>query len=63
MKAPSMCVGEVYLGGIGYADRIAVEENDPLNLLIDREELLLAYGEDHETNSYPHSSSLIWVTT
>lgn len=55
--APSMCVGEVYLGGIGYADRIAVEENDPLNLLIAQEE------DSEEVNSYPHSSSLCWATT
>lgn len=51
----SMCVNEVYLGAIGYADRIAVDENDPLTLLIAAEE------DSEEPNSYPHSSSLTWA--
>lgn len=51
----SMCIDEVYVGGIGYADRIAVDENDPLTLLIAAEETA------EEPNSYPHSSSLTWA--
>lgn len=53
----SMCVNEVYFGAIGYADRIAVEESDPLELLIAAEESA------EEPNSYPHSSSLTWATS
>lgn len=53
----SMTTNEVYAGAIGYADRIAVDENDPLTLLIAAEE----DGDGEEPNSYPHSSSLTWA--
>lgn len=52
----SMCINEINAGVINYADRIAVDENDPLTLLIAAED------DNEEPNSYPHSSSLTWAT-
>lgn len=49
----SMCVDLVHVGGISYADRIAVDDSDPLTILIAEEE-----GED--ANPYPHSSTHCW---
>lgn len=51
----SMSINEIYVGAIGYADRIAVDENDPLTLLLEAEDT------DEEPNSYPHSSSHTWA--
>lgn len=49
----SMCVNMVRAGGLGYADRIAVDDSDPLSILIAEED-----GEN--ANPYPHSSAHCW---
>lgn len=48
----SMTINFVRAGGLGFADRLACEENDPLALLIEAEDS----GEE-EINSYPTCST------
>lgn len=50
----SMTINVINAGAIAYADRIAVDESDPLSILIAEEE-----GEDG--NPYPHSSTHCWA--
>lgn len=52
----SMCINEVSSGVLAYADRIAMDDNNPLTLLIAAED-----EDEHEINAYPHSSSIAWA--
>lgn len=48
----SMTIGEITFGILGYADRIAIDEADPLAILIAEEEGL-------EPSGYPSQSQFL----
>jgi hypothetical protein len=53
----SMCLTVITMGCLAYADKIAVDECDPLSILIAQED------ENENDNPFPHESTLCWATT